>query len=358
MLVDLGAIQRNFVKLASMTDGICAAIVKGDGYGHGMREAAHALKNIGAELFFAARFEDALILRDDLGPEPRIAVLDGVAAQNMSEACARNVTPVVNSLEQLHAISTLAKQLSQKVPAFIHLDTAMNRLGLAPGDDESATPLLESCDIQAYMTHLASADDVDLDLCHLQANRLAARVQPLPKAPLSIANSCGVFLAKELHGEIIRPGKSTFGINPLTDDANPMQEPATVLAPVVQLRLLKKGEAVGYSCTWHAPEPRRIAILAIGYANGFMRDNSNRGYVTFDGVRAPVVGRVSMDLTAVDLSAIPENAVHIGSLAEIVGKTITYRQLANTIGSNEHEAIIALGRGCRRFYANKECDDE
>jgi alanine racemase len=358
MLVDLAAIQRNFQKLAKMTRGTCAAIVKGDGYGHGMREASRALKDIGAELFFAARFEDALTLRADLGPGPRIAVLDGVSAPNMAEASARDIIPVLNSLEQLHVISAIAKQVGRKVPAFIHLDTAMNRLGLAPEDDESAAPLLACCDIQAYMTHLASADDVDLDLCHLQVRRLTARVQHLPKAPLSIANSCGVFLGNELHGDIIRPGKSTFGINPLSDADNPMEEPATVLAPVVQLRALKKGEAVGYSSTWHAPEPRRIAILAIGYANGFMRDNSNRGYVAFGGKRAPVVGRVSMDLTAVDISALPETTVRVGSVAEIVGQTITYRQLANTIGSNEHEAIIALGRGCQRFVATKDLRNE
>ncbi|MER8710348.1 alanine racemase [Mesorhizobium sp. M1088] len=357
MLVDLASIQRNFRKLAQMTPGTCVAIVKGDGYGHGMREASRALRNIGAEWFFSARFEDALTLRADLGAGPRIAVLDGVSPADMSEARARKIIPVVNSLEQLHVISVVAKQTAQRIPAFIHLDTAMNRLGLGPEDDECAEPLLASCDIQAYMTHFASADDVDLDLCHLQVSRLTKRAKRLPSAPLSIANSCGVFLGSELHGDFIRPGKSTFGINPLADAENPMEEPATILAPVVQIRTLKKGDPVGYSCTWHAPEPRRIAILAIGYANGFMRDNSNKGSVVFGGLRAPVVGRVSMDLTAVDISALPEAAVYVGAAAEIVGNTITYRQVAETIGTNEHEAIIALGRGCRRFYVNGDADE-
>lgn len=354
MLVDLAAIQRNFCKLAQMTSGTCAAIVKGDGYGHGMREASRALKRIGAELFFSARLQDALTLRADLGAGPRIAVLDGVSPTDMNEARARNIIPVVNSLEQLHVISAVAKQTAQRIPAFIHLDTAMNRLGLSREEDECAEPLLASCYIQAYMTHFASADDVDLDLCHLQVSRLTERAKHLPSAPLSIANSCGLFLGSELHGDIIRPGKSTFGINPLADAYNPMEQPATILAPVVQIRTLKKGDPVGYSCTWHAPEPRRIAILAIGYANGFMRDNSNRGSVAFGGRRALVVGRVSMDLTAVDISAFPETAVHVGAAAEIVGSTITYREVAETIATNEHEAIIALGRGCKRFFVNGE----
>lgn len=352
MLVDLAAIQRNFRKLAKMTRGTCAAIVKGDGYGHGMCEASSALRHIGAELFFCARFEDALTLRAGLGAGPRIAVLDGVSPPDMGEARARDIIPVINSLEQLHVISAVAKQTARRIPAFVHLDTAMNRLGLAPEDDEYAKPSLAACDVQAYMTHFASADDVDLDLCRLQVSRLTQRAKPLSRAPLSIANSCGVFLGSELHGDIIRPGKSTFGINPLPDADNPMEQPATILAPVVHIRSLKKGDPVGYSCTWHAPEPRQIAILAIGYANGFMRDNSNRGSVTFGGLRAPVVGRVSMDLTAVDISALPETAVHVGTAAEIVGNTITYREVAETIATNEHEALIALGRGCKRFFVN------
>ncbi|MDK1492935.1 alanine racemase [Sinorhizobium sp. 7-81] len=352
MLVDLSAIQRNFRKLAQMTHGTCVAVVKGDGYGHGMCEASRALRNIGADLFFSARFEDALTLRAELGVGPRVAVLDGVSPADTMEARAQNIIPVVNSLEQLHVIFGVAKQSGQRMPAFIHLDTAMNRLGLAPDDDKRAEPLLASCNIQAYMTHFASADDVDVDLCHHQVSRLVKRAKRLPRAPLSIANSCGVFLGREMHGDIIRPGKSTFGINPTADAENPMEEPATILAPVVQIRTLKKGDPVGYSCTWRAPKPRRIAILAIGYANGFMRDNSNKGFVMFGKQRAPVVGRVSMDLTAVDISELPETAVYVGAAAEIVGDNITYRQIAETIGTNEHEAIITLGRGCKRFFVN------
>ncbi|WP_264214711.1 alanine racemase [Leisingera thetidis] len=350
MVVDLAAIRRNFQALARMAQGSCAAIVKGDAYGHGMVESARTLLAAGAELFFTARFEDALVLRNTLGQGPRIAALDGVTEDGMKEAVAQDIIPVVNSREQLQTASDAAIRQGAPLAAFVHLDTAMNRLGLAPDDDDLALPLLKNLDVQAYMTHFASADDVDLDLCRLQAERLRDRASRFPEAPLSIANSCGVFLGQEFHGHIIRPGKSTFGINPLADAANPLHEPATVLAPVVQIRTLCKGDPVGYSCTWHAPETRRVAILAIGYANGYLRGNSNLGHVAFGDRIAPVVGRVSMDLTAVDISALPESTVHVGSMAEIVGKTINYRSLANTVGTNEHEAIIALGRGCYRTY--------
>ena len=355
MVVNLAVIKRNFHSLSAMSNAECAAIVKGDAYGHGMIESAHTLLNAGAELFFAARFEDACALRDALGNAPRIAVLDGITPNRISDALAHRIIPVVNSLEQLETVACAASQKGEPIAAFVHLDTAMNRLGLAPQDDETALPMLRRLNVQAYMTHFASADDLDLNLCRRQTEIFRARTKRMPKAPLSIANSCGVFLGAEFHEDIIRPGKSTFGINPLFDGDNPLEEPAMVLAPVVQTRELRKGEPVGYSCTWRAPDNRRIAILAIGYANGFMRSNSNIGQVAFGDQIVEVVGRVSMDLTAVDISVLPENAVQVGSLAEIVGNKINYRTFAGTVGTNEHEAMISLGRGCHRVHIG-ECN--
>jgi len=350
MIVDLGAVQRNFRMLSAMARGTCAAVVKGDAYGHGMLQCAKALRDAGAEVFFTARFEDALLLRGELGVGPRISVLDGVTRSAVSEAIAKDITPVANSMEQLDLLASASLQRGKPISAFVQLDTAMNRLGLAPADDENALALLRSLDVRAYMTHFASADDVDIDLCRRQVERLKARARRMPAAPLSIANSCGTFLGPEFHGEIIRPGKSTFGINPLSAGRNPLEEPATVFAPVIQVRKLEKGDPVGYSSTWRAPERRRVAILAIGYANGYFRGNSNLGRVAFAGKSAPVVGRVSMDLTAVDVTALDEAEVRAGALAEIVGPTISYRTLAETTGTNEHEALISLGRGCRRVY--------
>lgn len=351
MIVNLAAIRRNFRKLSKLSGQGCAAVVKGDGYGHGMHESARALAQAQADLFFVARFEDAMQLRVTLGEGPHIAVLDGIPNPLLREALRNDIWPVVNTPAQLQALHSLAVQVSQRLPAFVHIDTAMNRLGLSPAEAGEAASLLEGLDVKAYMTHFAAADDVDLDLCRSQVSRLRSACKVLPPAPLSIANSCGVFLGKAFHGAITRPGKSTFGINPLPEGANPMEEPAQVHAAVVQIRHLNRGDPVGYSSTWRAPDARRIALLAIGYSNGYLRCNSNRGHVAFCGRLAPVVGRVSMDVTAVDVTEFTDNEVCPGSLAEIVGPTITYRKLAADAGTNEHEALIALGRGCRRVYA-------
>lgn len=348
MVVDLAAIQSNYRLLAKRSAGRVAAVVKGDGYGHGMLPSALALEAAGASLFFAARLDDAHLLREKLGAGSTVAALDGAQEATMTEAVAAGILPVINGPEQLAAAIRTAQVLGRRVPAFVHIDTAMNRLGFAAAELGLLAEGIGALEVQAYMTHFASADDLDIDLCRAQVARLKAAVRRLPAAPLSIANSCGLFLSRAFHGQITRPGKSTFGINPLADAHNPMTEPASVYAPVVQVRDLGRGDPVGYSSTWRAPEARRIAILSIGYSNGYRRSASNQGQVAFAGRLAPVVGRVSMDLTAVDVTHLPD--VCVGHFAEIVGPTISYRQLAGFEATNEHEALIALGAGCPRVH--------
>jgi alanine racemase len=350
MVVNLAAIQSNFRLLAKRAMGRTAAVVKGDGYGHGMLPSAQALEAAGAGLFFSARLDDAFLLRGKLRDASTVAVLDGAQADTMNDAVAAGIVPVINGPEQLEAAVAVAAGRAERVKAFVHIDTAMNRLGFGAHEISRLIGGVAALDVQAYMTHFASADDINLDLCRTQVARLKAAVRQLPPAPLSIANSCGMFLSQAWHGAITRPGKATFGINPLPEDRNPMAEPAHVYAPVVQLRDVAKGEPVGYSSTWHSPGKRRIAILAIGYSNGYRRSASNNGSVAFAGRRAPVVGRVSMDLTAVDVTELPD--VQCGSIAEIVGRTISYRQLALSELTNEHEALIALGAGCPRLHVS------
>ncbi|RWB66499.1 MULTISPECIES: alanine racemase [unclassified Mesorhizobium] len=350
MIVDLEAIGANYRLLASKTRGTTAAVVKGDGYGHGMLRSALTLQEAGARLFFTARLDDAFFLRDRLEPDCIISVLDGANSSTMAEAVASEIVPVINSHEQLSAAVSVAHKTMRPPRVFVHIDTGMNRLGFAHGRIPEIVNSLNLLDVRAYLTHFAAADEMDIAFCERQVAAMRAAVGPLPAAPLSIANSCGIFLDPSFHGDITRPGKSMFGINPLARGDNPMSEPATVLAPVVQVRQLRPGDPVGYSSTWHAPTDRRIAVIAFGYSNGYSRVASNRGSVAFDGRSAPIVGRVSMDLIAVDITELSETTIAPGDVAEIVGPSISYRELAAAMATNEHEALISLGRSCPRIY--------
>jgi len=348
MIVDLAAVQANFRLLARRSAGRAAAVVKGDGYGHGMIACARALERAGARTFFAARLDDALALRRMLAPDTEVAALDGADGRSLAAAAGAGVVPVLNGPEQLEAALRLAAARGSRLRAFVHIDTGMNRLGFGPRDLDRLAAGIGALDVAAYMTHFAAADEGDIAFCRTQLRRFRAALRRLPPAPVSVANSCGLFLGRAFHGDLTRPGKATFGINPLPGDRNPMTEPATVLAPVVQVRDLRRGDPVGYGSAWRAPGRARIAVLAIGYANGYRRSAGNAGTVAFGGRTAPVVGRVSMDLTAVDVTGFPEGRIVPGSIAEIVGPSISYRTLARSEGTNEHEALIALGTGCPR----------
>ncbi len=238
----------------------------------------------------------------------------------------------------------------------LHIDTAMNRLGLKAAELASIAPLLReaACAPAAYLTHFASADDGDRALCQLQVERLQAALQGLPPAPLSIANSSGLYLDPAWRGDITRPGKALYGINPAQPgEPVPVQQALTVLAPVLQLSEVAPGDTIGYSATFRAERQMRIATLGIGYANGYLRSLSNTGVVAFSGHRAPLVGRVSMDLVTVDISAVPSAALAVG-FAEMTGPTIGLTELSTLAGSNEYELQISLGQGCQRIYTNSE----
>ncbi len=354
-IVDLAAIGSNFRTLAAASaPAECAAIVKGDGYGLGMLPVARAAWQAGARLFFVARVEDGVELRQEF-PEARIAVLDGLANHKPNDFVRGRLIPVIGSAGDLQ--SWLAVKAPS--PFMLHVDTAMNRLGLKPQELAGLASLLRGSPhpVAAYLTHFASADDGDRVLCRLQVERFRAALASLRSAPLSIANSSGLYLDPAWRADITRPGKALYGINPAQPgEPTPVQQALTVLAPILQIKDIAPGDTVGYSATFRATRPMRIATLGIGYANGYLRSLSNTGVVAFEGTRAPLVGRVSMDLVTVDVTDVPSAALS-GGYAEALGPTIGLTELSALAGSNEYELQIALGRGCQRIYINEGAHD-
>jgi alanine racemase len=349
-VVDLKVIANNYRILAAASGkAICAAVVKGDGYGLGMLPIARTCWEAGARLFFVARFDDGCIVRAEL-PQARIAVLDGLANWSPEKYGAERLEPVIGTPDDVR----IWFAGSAPGPCMIQVDTGMNRLGLKPRELEGVAELIREHpkSVAAYLTHFASADDVDLAFCRAQVASFKAAIANLPKAPLTVVNSSGLFLAvPDWRQAITRPGKALYGINPMPPgEPSPVEQALTVTAPILQVSEIARGDSVGYSATFRATRPMRIATLGIGYANGYLRSLSNRGVVAFDAKRANLVGRVSMDLTTVDVTALPEAALAAG-YAEMLGSTIGLTELAGLAGTNEYELQIALGRGCKRQYA-------
>lgn len=347
-VINLGTVAANYSVLArASAPAECAAVVKGDGYGLGMLEIANTAWHAGARLYFVARFEDGIRVRSVL-PHARICVLDGLSGYEPGSFEQARLIPMLSNPEDCRRWMSATRAAAY----MLHIDTGMNRLGLKPRELSQIVPLLRasSSSLAAYLTHLASADDGDLELCRTQIAQFESALEGLPPAPRSISNSSGLFLGPDWRGAITRPGKALYGINPAQKgQPNPVCQALSVLAPILQVGDIAAGDTVGYSATFRAARQMRIATLGIGYANGYPRSLSNRGVAAFSGHRAPVVGRVSMDLVTVDVTDLPANAIGAG-YAEMLGPTIGLTELAELADTNEYELQIALGAGCKRVY--------
>jgi alanine racemase len=352
--VDLAAIVHNWRHLCDMhPSGPVAGVVKADGYGLGAAPVAQALYAAGCRHFFVALLDEAMEIRA-LVPNAMVAVLGGLIPGTEPDYLGSNLLPVLGSLAEIDAWSATARGLGRSLPALLHIDTGMSRLGLEPRELavlQQDHTRLDGIGLRYIMTHLVSSEIPDDPLNERQRRRFEAACTNLPPAPKSMANSSGMFLRRPLGYELARPGAALYGINPMPysdKEPNPMRLPVRLTARVLSVREVGKRQSVGYNATWRAASCRRIATAAIGYADGLHRALSNRGQAFFDGKPVPLVGRVSMDLTTFDVTRAP--GVVPGSWIEIIGPLQTPDDVATAAGTNGYEVLTSLGRRFHRIY--------
>lgn len=329
-----------------------AAVVKADAYGLGIAGVAPALAGAGCDSFFVARLQEALQLRQVL-PNVRIFVLDGAAPDAVPALIANRLTPVLNSLSEIAAWSAAATAAQRLLDAVVHIDTGMNRLGLS-GDElavlsAQSTIRLRQLNLVLVMSHLACGDDPANKLNREQLSRFRQALAMLPPAPASLAASHGAMLGSEYHFDLVRPGVALYGANPLARlgtaglTPNMMETVAILTARILQVRRIDLGESVGYGATFTARRPTLLATVALGYADGYPRDLSNKGVASLNGVRVPVVGRISMDLMTLDVTDIAQTP-NVGDHVELLGDKITLGEVAAMAGTNEYEILTRLRR--------------
>jgi alanine racemase len=346
LTVRLGAVAENYRILRGLAGGAgVAAVVKADGYGLGAGMVAPALARAGCDSFFVARLEEGIRLRPLL-PKARILVLDGASPQTAEALRAHDLIPVLNSLEEISAWAAAAKRARCSLDAAIHIDTGMNRLGLAPNEltllaGEWKTRLA-GLNLVLLMSHLACADDLGpgAAMNREQLMRFRAALAMLPPAPASLAASSGLFLGPDYRFDLARPGIALWGVGP-KGRTNPMKTVAVLTARVLQTRRIDKGESVGYAATFRAKRPTMLATLALGYVDGIMRAASNRGFAAIGGTRVPYAGRVSMDLLTLDVTGMAA-APKKGDSAELIGDAISLTELAEASATNEYEILTGL----------------
>ena len=345
--IDLAAIAANWHALRS---GPTAAVIKADAYGLGAIAIATRLHAEGCRHFFVAHPEEALAIRTAI-PDAMLAVLNGLWPGDAALFAARDLTPVLGSLDEVDAWATQAGTLGRRLPALLHVDTGMNRLGLdAPGVDALAADprRLDGIALRYIMTHLVSAERAGDPMNERQRQRFAAACARLPAAPTSLANSSGLFLGAGFASDLARPGAALYGVNPTPGRPNPMRPVVRLRARVIQLRDIAVGEGVGYDGIWTASRPSRIATISLGYADGLHRALSNRAIAYFDDQAVPLVGRVSMDLSTFDVTDAPGLAT--GDWLDLIGPYGDVDAMAAAAGTNGYEFLTSLAPRTPRTY--------
>jgi len=352
--IDLAALGRNWQRLQQQIGAAtCAGVVKANGYGLGLEQVGDALWRAGCRIFFVAQLSEGARLRAVL-PQARIAVLNGLMAGDEPHMLAHNLLPVLGDAEQVDRWAQTALREGRTLPAVLHVDSGMARLGLSATDlDILATDhdRLAGIPLAWVMSHLVSAEDASSPMNPQQLAHFVAARQRLPKARASLANSSGVFLGANYHFDLARPGVALYGVNPIPDRLNPMEQVVGIKAKILQVREIDQGQTVGYGATFSATRPSRIATLAVGYADGYMRSLSGQSVVHIAGRAAPVAGRVSMDITTVDVTDLPADTVLPGAWADLVSPALDLGALAKTGGTIAYELLVRLGERLERRYS-------
>ncbi|WP_101068908.1 alanine racemase [Roseovarius salinarum] len=337
LTIDLDEIAANWRALDSMSDCMTAAVVKADAYGLGADRVAPRLAEEGAACFFVAIAEEGAELRRILGPGPSINVFSGHMPGDTAMIGEAGLTPMINSLDQLiRHVEALPRHSFG-----IQLDTGMNRLGMEPAEWAAVRDIAMTQNPTLIMSHLACADDPDHPMNAWQLERFREMTEGLD-APRSLANTGGVLMGADYHFDLTRPGIGLYGGLPYVD-ARPV---VAVDVPVIQCRDLEAGETVGYGNTFTAPRDMRVATISAGYADGVIRAMAPNAAVYAGDHRCPVLGRISMDLIGVDVSALADPP----DTVELLGLHQSIDTLADAAGTIGYEILTSLGGRYDRRY--------
>ncbi|MCW0182083.1 MAG: alanine racemase [Zavarzinia sp.] len=358
LTIDLAAIAANWRMLAGLAaPAIAGAAVKGDAYGLGAARVAPALYGSGCRHFFVAHVGEGIALRPHLPADAVIFVLHGIPAGTAGEFLAHGLTPVLNGLGDIAAWSRAGAIAHRRLPAALHVDTGMSRLGLsgAEVDRLCAEPdRLDGISLDLVISHLACADDPAnpmtaaqrlrfLDIC----GRLPHTGRPFRRA---LANSAGIFWGTEYAFDLVRPGIALYGGNPVNGRLAPVRPVVRLEASILQVREIDPPETVGYGATHKVVRPTRVATVAVGYADGFLRAAGNRALALVDGREVPVLGRISMDLMTIDVTDVAPQSCRPGMYITLVGDVLTIDRVAATMDTVSYELLTRLGRRFERVY--------
>ena len=373
--IDLGALVSNWKLLAKYAGHAeCSAVVKANAYGCGIEPVVEELFNAGCRTFFVALPEEGIRVKTT-APDARCFVLNGLFNDAAPYYLEHGLTPILGSLEEVVTWTALAKTQKQSLPCAIQMDTGMTRLGMSKREIErliTTDHWMNAIDPQLFMTHYACADDVGHPKTEHQREAFIQGSYLLPGTPRSAANSAAILQAAFSQAEghqfdLVRPGIALYGGEALNNVANPMKTVVTLEGRIIRIRLVKAGETVGYGASETLKKDCRIAYISVGYADGYHRGASNMGVpmralsgatqAAFKGQTINGVGRISMDISAFDVSDFNENEIAAGDWIELFGNTVALDDAARAAGTIGYELLTAMDARLNRIYIGVESSD-
>lgn len=358
VIVDLDQVADNWTALnRHVAPSRCAAVVKADAYGLGAEKVIPALCSAGADSLFVATLREAQQARK-LAPSATVFILDGLLPGTTAQTIASGAVPVLSTYEEVEEWGAAAPSRHEPLASAFHVDTGLNRLGMnaaAIRKLASNGHLMDRLSVKLVMSHLACADEPE-NAKNAQQLSVFNALQPiLPSAPLSLAASDGLMLNKEFHFDMVRPGYAIYGGQAMPERQTPVAPAVEVYARILQIRDVVPGQTVGYSATYSPERMSRIAVIAAGYADGYLRHLSAAsgdvgGQVAIAGKLCPVVGRVSMDLITVDVTDLEDIEIKRGDWAEIIGPNITIEDVGRSSGTIGYEVLTRLSPRFHRTY--------
>ncbi len=351
--VDLDALAANLAAVRREAEAAeVAPVVKADAYGLGLGPVARRLWTEGARRFFTARLSEGVSLREALGPgrPAAIYILDGCTDGAAPHLQVHGLTPVLNSLPQVREWTAHARAMSRTLTAVLHIDTGLNRLGLRP---EEARALAETSDglrgveLDLVMSHLACADPGLAPMDLLQVERFSGAAALFPGVPTSLGASAGLFLGERFRGQVVRPGVTLYGGGPFQTPDPRLRPVATLDAPILQVRSVAPGETVGYGAAYRAERHMRVAVVALGYADGVLRASERPRYGWCAGAKRAFLGRISMDLIALDVTGCE---AYPGGRVELFGSNLPVDEAAADAGTIAFELLSNVAARVPRVY--------
>ncbi len=329
--IDYDALICNWRAMAKASGSAqTGAAVKADAYGIGARDVVKHLSAAGCQDFFVAHWQEAAAISDLVAPD-QVCVLNGVSPEDVQAAISLGAVPVLNTPSQIQGW-----KLAGGGKCHVMLDTGINRLGI--GLEQISSTLLDGLDIDILMSHLASADEDNVQN-EQQLKLFQELFTKITAKRRSLANSAGIMLGTEYHFDLTRPGISLYGGTVRPEMMGLIKQVVFPQARILQVRTLQPGDPVGYNGKFNCKQKTRVATASIGYADGYRRAFSNVGACIFEGIILPIIGRISMDLITIDA----RNAL---SLCEGDWVDINYdlQNAAYTSGLSQYELLTGLGQ--------------